>query len=594
MHWASQAVLNVFASLAQDVKRLPLILVGIFRTFELQSEEDISSSLISIARTGRLWRMDLPKLSEEETTRLILEQTHQLFKETASFDPKKLYRFCGGIPLYAVELSRFLEEGRLDFLDSPLLDEKPDFTLDAGSSLVPPLMERITKLRLSKLPESYVDLLKKASLLIGNFSLELICKLVPLESEVVEDALVDLEQRNFLSHREDGDRMYFSFNHQMVKLAIAQTLTAFERRRLFKAIIDGLEMVSEGIGSDRKAYYYYHSGNHTQAIPFLLASAESWLALGDRANGLQYSKIACKIALDKFSTDPETLIKVVLAHANNLISQGSIKEAIDLYNNVIGRLESARTSSDKVELLAKREELKELLKAEPFSRPLVFSPLALVKTKRALANTKLIQEDVEGAKKLLEEAEERLNLLNQDSPEAIRESGMILQVRARILLTEKDYASAVRMLSNAMELLLLHGISTEIAETWRLMGEVYLNTDRLDYALEAFTQGLVLAEQDQNFAEQALCLQLMARVFKLENAGEDAEQHLRRAVGVGKAAPELGSKWIGMQLELVNLLIESQKKGDALIIIEELEDNLDAANNTVLLKEVRELRERLC
>ncbi len=588
MHWASFSALQVFSALAQDVKRLPIILVGIFRTFEMQSEENISSSLISIARTGRLWRMDLKQLNEADTLRLIADQTQEFSESIEGFDIKKIYKFCGGIPLFAVELAHFLEEGRMDVLESPLLDEKPDFTLDSRSVMVPSLMVKITNLRLSKLSKTYIDLLKKASLLVGNFSLELISSLMEIDEEKLEDMLVDLEQRNFLHHSEFGDKVYFYFNHQMVKLSIAQTITTFERRRFFKAIVNSITKLDEEVSTDRQAYYFYHSGSHAESIPFLLRSAESWLALGDRSNGLQYSKIAFRIAMDKLYTDPETMTRVVSSHANNLIGQGFVKEAIDAYNSVIEKLEQNIGSSEHGALLSKRDELKKLITNAPLTKTQVFSPLALVKAKRALANTKLIQNDVTGCEKLLDEAEGRLGQLD-DTPEVIRESGMILQVRGKSLNNAEDYSSATRLLSNAMELLLLHGTDPEIAETWRLMGEIYIQLQSLDYAEEALKQSLILSEQEELIAERALVLQQYGHLALCQGNLVESEKYLRKAVATGKSVSELGDKYTYIQMDLIRVLMSQDKKDDAQIIAEEIEEELRVIPNNQIEEELRSL-----
>ena len=181
MHWVSEAALKVFAALSQDIKRLPILLIGIFRTFELQSEDQISASLISIARTGRLWRMELKHLTEIETKLLVSSKSKQLDTELKPTDWEKVYNYCNGIPLYAIELAQFLEDGRIDLLESPLIEGKPDMKAQTGREVVPPLMKRITNHRMNKLDPDEARILKISSLLIGFFSLELINSLVGVE-----------------------------------------------------------------------------------------------------------------------------------------------------------------------------------------------------------------------------------------------------------------------------------------------------------------------------------------------------------------------------------------------------------------------------
>jgi len=592
MHWISKAGLRIFAELSQDVKRLPILLVGIFRTFELQSEDAIASSLISIARTGRLWRMELSSLTEDETKKLISAKSKRIANIIKKQDFGKLYRYCAGVPLYAVELAQFLEEGRLDVLESTLIEGKPDFSAKSTKQVVPPLLIKITKHRLSKLTDGLVHLLKSTSLLMGHFSLELISSLVSQEEEQLENNLVELEQRNFLHHTEGESSIFFSFNHQMVKLAISQSLSTFERRRFYKDIVKAIQIINEDVSSVAKAYYYYNSGDHTGAIPYLLAAAESWLKMGDKSTGLEYSRIAYKVAMERFESQPNSMIEVIHTHSNNLVKQKSVKEAINVYSRIIDRFESTMIEDQRNELLVKRDELKKLLRTEHEDKRGGFSPLVLVSTKRALASTKLIQNDREGAVRLLDDAERTLDSL-PDSPASIREAGMVLQVKAKLAILDNNNSEALRLLSNAMELLLLHGTSAQLSEMWRLYGEIYKRQGRFDFATEALRQCEELAEQNNDNIELTKCHQLQGELmFEIDNL-EDAELFLRKAIETGHSLPELTERISQININLARLLIERQKKVEARQILKRVEDELRIRKNETLMAEIQVLRELL-
>lgn len=128
LHRASETLLNVFGALMQEAKRLPLLIIGIFRTFEAQSEDQIASSLISLARTGRLRRIELRALSDTETRKLFLDQARDAAKQITDEELDNLVRYSCGIPLFAIELATFMREGHTEFVHSPLITDRPDFS----------------------------------------------------------------------------------------------------------------------------------------------------------------------------------------------------------------------------------------------------------------------------------------------------------------------------------------------------------------------------------------------------------------------------------------------------------------------------------
>jgi len=592
MHWVSESALKIFAALSQDIKRMPMLLVGIFRTFEFQSEDEIASSLISIARTGRLWRMDLSSLNQEETISLVRQKSTKLIDVLSEQDWSKVYNYSNGIPLYALELSTFLEEGYIDVLENPILDGKPDFRAKSDQKIVPPLMIKISKLRMSKLPKNFVSILKTASLIIGHFSLELISALESSDQDEFEDHLVRLEQLNFLHHIESEDKILFSFNHQMVKLSIGQSLSPMEKRHIYKKIISTVEKIGESVGSDAMAYYLFNAGDHIAAIPHLIKNIESRLSLGDIQSGIDYSRIVYKIARDKIKTNPQEMIPVIFQHVSHLIGQNKIKEATDALNQILNENHSMMNSGVLKEIVQKHEEMKTMLRNDQEEKPRGLPPLVLVTTRRALANTKLLQGDYEGAFKLLAEAETTLESL-PDSPATLRETGMVLQVRVKLKIVTGEYVEALRILNNAMGLMLLHGTTAQLAEIWRLHGEVYLRQNNFKQATNALNQCLELAEQDENNVETAYCRHLQGLLMWKMGDLDEAERLLNLSIEIGGLLPELVEHLPVIQLDLAKVLQAKGKTAGVSRILDDIEAVHTGKENAEMLQEIKRIRKQL-
>ena len=557
LHWAGDAVLNFFSMLAVEVKNLPMLLVGIFRTFELQSEDSIASSLISIARTGRLWRIKLDNLSSEETKLLISLKSGESSEILSDDDLDRLYKYSAGIPLYALELAHFLEDGKTEILESPILNNQPDFELARDEFIVPPLMRNITSLRLSRLPEKYVELLRVTSLILNYFSFELISYMFPMENEELEDILIDLEHRNFLHHHESGAQLQFMYNHQMMKQAIRDTIPHLERRRLYKSINRSLDQTDTEVSSDVKAHYLYHSGDKDLSVPYLLASAKMWLGFGDKKRGLHYSNVAFDTANELFMDKPDLFGKIALAHADNLQKTGYIKAAIDVYNITIGKIEK-RDDDKPTDLLNRRDQLRELLKIEPARSKQQLPPLALVSTKRSLANIKVNQGDLESAEKLLGDAGMSLDKL-PNSPITIRETGMVLQVRAKYRIGQQKLQDAAVLLENALELLKREGLVDEIIESYHLLGQTYYRLGMLQKADDIFVTSQNICTEVKNMPELIYCLHNRALISFDNDDLSNAERLLNESLDLADDLDELTTQ---KSVVRINLGIVKSKLGN--------------------------------
>lgn len=539
LHWASRALLNLFEELSTDTKRMPLFIVGIFRTFEVQSEDTIAATLISIARTGKLKRIELMQLSDEETLELITQRAMGVVEKLMDDDREKLTRFSCGIPLFAIELSNFLREENLDILRSSVLADQPEFSSKREQQLVPSLMLKIAHLRLGYLNEKERNLIKNASLLLNEFSIPLLRQLLSFSTDTLEDILVELEHYNLIHHIEKGNDLLFSFNHLLIKLAIVETIPVLERRRMYKKIAEAYVQANVSVSTDAMAYYLYHAGKRVEAIPYLLASSHQWFNYGEKDIGLKYSKTAYPIALEELENEPEKMIEVILRHGENLIRHGMVKAAMDVFNEAIGRLEAIGSQARQQKLLSKREELKTLLKTEPdHPKTTELAPMAMVSAKRALAKVKLITGDLVDAQRLITETEKLLDSL-PDTNTTIHETGMLFQVKARLAIRNANLDQAESILYNSLELLRHFGEPEEIAESYRLLAHLYrinLKFERAEVALQKCREYCNKGGDSSTIVQ---CHHERGMLFYARDMLEEAANEMREALEISQSSTTL-------------------------------------------------------
>jgi len=569
MHWAGEPLHKIFSTLAQEVKRLPILLVGIFRTFEEQSEEVVASALISIARTGRLRRIELGSLSYDDTIQIIQGKAPVIHSGLSENELQRIYEYSSGIPLYAVELANSLLEGQTEFIRSPALVDQPDFTPTTQRKLVPPLMLKIAAFRLTQLPPDYSKLLKIGSLVLDEFSIDLAQAFTSMEQDPLEDMLVDLEHRNLLHHLDHGGKLAFAWNHQMIKLAISDNIPELERKRLFREIVHAMETTGEPISTDALAYYLYNAGERAMAIEPLLASARFWFGYGDRTAGLRYSRVAYEIALERLTQEPEKMINVILSHTELMIELGLIKGAIDSLTLAIDGITTR--PDDRSNLLDRRAALTKMLGTEHDQPTVERRPLAMVTAKRALANVKLLQGDTEGAAKLLAEVEATLEGM-PDNKETLRNTGLLFKTKAKIHMHRQEITHAIPLLESAAELLRYHGTPQELAENYRLIGRAYRLTGEFSKAGDALENCYLMVQGDEPSGELVSYLHEVGLLLAAQDRYLEAEEFLSRALDVSRSRAIVTSQLPILLTDYARVLTEKGDKERAHQIAKQAEE----------------------
>jgi DNA-binding SARP family transcriptional activator len=562
MHWAGEALTKVFSTLAQEVKRLPLLLIGIFRTYEENSEATVASALISIARTGRLRRIELGSLSFDDINEILRLKAPEVMEKLTPQEIQRVFQYSSGIPLYAIELASTLLEGQIDFIRSPALIDMPDFTPASERNLVPPLMLKITNFKLSQLAPDYLKLIKTASLVLGEFSVDFVQQILPIDRDALEDMLVELEDRNMLHNLDRGGRLSFAFNHQMIKLAIAETIPTLERQRLFRDILKAVEATGEPITHDARAYYLYNSGNRIEAIPALITSARFWMGYGDKHTALRYSKVAYQTALERLPEQPDQMLEVVMEHADNLIKHGLVKSGIDSLTKALDKLSSTGSSSEQSNLLSRRAEMTRMLKSEPSAPAVGRQHLAVVTAKRAIADVKILQGDLVEAARLIEEVESALENL-PDSDDTLRATGLLFLVKARLFLATKESIRAIPLLESAIELLRSNGTHIEVGEAYRLMAQAQRAEKDFTKAEDALQNCYLMCQGEEETSGLMSYHREMGLLRFEQDSFEEAETHLSQALDICRANNRITFQLPDLLKEYASILTQRGDKEKA-------------------------------
>ncbi|MDP9798730.1 DNA-binding SARP family transcriptional activator [Catenuloplanes nepalensis] len=216
LHWADEGTLDLLAGLlaGPEAAAGPVLIVGTYRTTEITP--DLAVALARLARVEPV-RVYLGGLPADAIGDLAAAVTgHDLAPDVV----ERLHRRTGGNPFFARELARVLAAEGVDALDG-----------------VPAGVRDVLRHRLTRLPESARELLRRAAVLGRDIDPDLLAALSDLDDDALLDALDLAVAAGLLT--ESAGRLRFT--HILVRDTLYGDLSALRRSRWHAAAGTALE-----------------------------------------------------------------------------------------------------------------------------------------------------------------------------------------------------------------------------------------------------------------------------------------------------------------------------------------------------------------
>jgi DNA-binding SARP family transcriptional activator len=221
-HWCDAASVGLLHYVLRMNRHRPVIALLAARGGELQDNRPVSDLLRHLRRDRALAEIPLAPLKPADTERLIAAVA-----TGATPDAAWVHAESGGNPLFAIELARAAQRtprGR---------DE------DAAPA---PTLKRLVRDRIETLPREASDILRWAAVLGPAIRVDLMCRLVPLDEDVLIRALETLEGAALIRSRVDERQASagYRFAHDLVRRAVYTELSEPRRRLMHRRIAEAL------------------------------------------------------------------------------------------------------------------------------------------------------------------------------------------------------------------------------------------------------------------------------------------------------------------------------------------------------------------
>jgi class 3 adenylate cyclase/tetratricopeptide (TPR) repeat protein len=493
LHWASEATLSFLDYFARQVREVPLLLITTARP------ELLEDSPAFVQSPTALTRVELKALDHKESGRLAAALagdagTPQVTAWVADQ--------CGGNPLFAEELTRYLVERASD--------NAPPSETDGAVAAAPVSVLALIEARLDALPPQQKGILADASVVGMVFRTEALSAVGDLPRATVDDALARLADREFIRRLGDDteEGREYAFWHALVRDVAYGQLTRKARAIKHTALAWWLDSAasSRADQSAVTAHHYVMAFDYSSAcgldllaralavpaVRHLLVAGDETLALDVTAAERHYARA---VELSRIGSRQRA---VALAKwGETLMQTGRLQHARSTLLEAIGALRAAGATREAALCMTCLGVLQGLV-GEPDGRALCEEARSLIEADGDSEELLTVLIECAGAYTFRMESAEALRLLEDALSMAIRLAVPIptraLHLRG-ICRFNLGHPEALADYRQALSLALEQGQGREAAALYHNLAEELLLLEGPDSSLETRTAGLDFAHR---------------------------------------------------------------------------------------------------
>jgi adenylate cyclase len=270
LQWTDPSSLLLLHYLARGVQKTPLLLLGAYRSTDIDAKHPLSPVLSELNREGlpesiHLKRMPLNDVSE--MIKNILEQ-----EDVPSEFCKLVYQRTAGNPFFVGEVVKSLKEEDVIYREGNKWKIK-----DVSKIEFPETVRNVVKARLSRLDDECQNVLTMASFVGNDFTLEAVCALTGIEENKLLELMEKLLKTGLVKHRVVRGEDVCSFADILVRDVVYEEVSPFRRKKLHNTVGNVLEKVyakkiDEHLGE--LALHFLEGGDKDKALDYFLKAGE--------------------------------------------------------------------------------------------------------------------------------------------------------------------------------------------------------------------------------------------------------------------------------------------------------------------------------
>jgi len=320
LQWTDPSSLLLLHYLARDVQKSPLLLLGAYRSTDIDAKHPLSPVLSELNRESlpqsiHLKRMSLSDVSE--MIRNILEQ-----EDVPSEFCKLVYEKTGGNPFFVGEVVKSLKEEGIIYREEKRWEFK-----EVSKIEFPETVKSVLKTRFARLDEECQSVLTFASFVGNDFTLEAMCALTGIEENKLLELMDRMLKTGLIKEREVRGKGVCSFADILVRDVVYDEVSLLKRKKLHGVVGCALEKVyakkiDEHFGE--LASHFLESEDNEKALDYFLKAGDRAGKIYANSEAISYLRHALSL-LEEKEREPQEKERV-------LERLGDIKKLVGEYD----------------------------------------------------------------------------------------------------------------------------------------------------------------------------------------------------------------------------------------------------------------------
>ena len=291
LQWTDPSSLLLLHYLARGVQKTPLLLLGAYRSTDIDDKHPLTPVLAELNRERLPQEIQLKRMSFSDVSEMIKNILEQ--EDVPEEFCKLVYEKTRGNPFFAEEVVKslkeegaiYVEEGRWKFKEVSAIE-------------FPKSVKNIVKARFNKLDDEYQSVLTFASFVGNDFTLEAMCALTGIEENKLLEIMDGLLKAGFIKHTVIRGEDICSFADIIMRDVVYEEVGPFRRKKLHGVVGSALEKIyaktiDEHLGE--LASHFLESGDKDKALGYFLKAGEKAQRIYANAEVASYFQSALRL-----------------------------------------------------------------------------------------------------------------------------------------------------------------------------------------------------------------------------------------------------------------------------------------------------------
>ena len=509
LQWTDPSSLLLLHYLARGVQRTPLLLLGAYRSSDINDKHPLSPVLTELNRERLPQSISLKRMSLDDISEMIRQILEQ--DDVPTEFCKMVYEKTRGNPFFAEEVIKSLKE------EEVIYREENKWKIKEVSRIeFPETVKSVLKTRFARLDEECQSVLTFASFVGNDFTLEAMCALTGIEENKLLELIDKILKTGLIKEREVRGEGVCSFADILVRDVVYDEVSLLKRKKLHGVVGRALEKayakkIDEHFGE--LASHFLESGDKDKALDYFLKAGEKAQKVYANNEATSYFQSALALLEEREGELPE---------------KRRILERLGDIKRLVGEHDACLKYWNKALVLWNQLEEKE----------------SASRLYRKMAN--VLWEDMGDIEKAKENHEKALKILEAEH-EKVELAGLYEDM-AHMYYRTGDIPKALSLANKALELAEKLNAYEVIASSCVSLGTVFSFSGDLKKARECHTRGLKIALDNGYMVTASRAYNNLAIALPPEEQ-EQALEYYEKGYELAKKIGEINHQsWIGVSL----------------------------------------------